>query len=132
MPPFIVAVDLGGTQIRAALCGTDGQIFRRVARLTEAKEGPDAVIARIFEAITEAIGDTPVADVAGIGIGAPGPLNPITGVVLEAPNLPGWHNTSRSARWSASGSAGQPSSATTPMWPAWPSITTAPAAAFGT
>ncbi len=92
MPPFIVAVDLGGTQIRAALCGTDGQIFRRVARLTEAKEGPDAVIARIFEAITEAIGDAPVAEVAGIGVGAPGPLNPITGVVLEAPNLPGWHN----------------------------------------
>jgi predicted NBD/HSP70 family sugar kinase len=60
MPPYIVAVDLGGTQIRAALCGTDGQIFRRVARLTEAKEGQDAVIARIFEAITEAIGDAPV------------------------------------------------------------------------
>ena len=33
-----------------------------------------------------------MADVAGIGIGAPGPLNPITGVVLEAPNLPGWCN----------------------------------------
>ena len=76
MPPFVVAVDLGGTQIRAALCGTDGQIFRRVARLTEAREGPDAVIARIFEAITEAIGDAPAADVAGIGIGVPGPLNP--------------------------------------------------------
>jgi glucokinase len=92
MSSLIVAVDLGGTQIRAALCGIDGQIFRRVARLTEAKEGPDAVIARIFEAITEAIGDVPVADVAGIGVGAPGPLNPITGVVLEAPNLPGWCN----------------------------------------
>ena len=90
MSSFIVAVDLGGTQIRAALCGIDGQIFRRVAKLTEAKDGVDAVIARIFEAITEAIGDASVADVAGIGIGAPGPLNPITGVVLEAPNLPGW------------------------------------------
>ena len=50
------------------------------------------MIARIFEAITEAIGDAPVAELAGIGIAAPGPLNPITGVVLEAPNLPGWHN----------------------------------------
>jgi glucokinase len=90
MPPLIVAVDLGGTQIRAALCGADGQIFRRVARLTEAKEGPEAVYGRIYAAISEAIGDAPIAEVAGIGIGAPGPLNPTTGIVREAPNLPGW------------------------------------------
>jgi len=92
MSSLIVAVDLGGTQIRAALCGIDGQIFRRVAKLTEAKDGPDAVIDRLYAAITEALGDAPPADVVGIGIGAPGPLNPITGVVLEAPNLPGWCN----------------------------------------
>ncbi len=29
---------------------------------------------------------------AGIGISAPGPLNPITGVVVAPPNLKGWHN----------------------------------------
>ena len=63
-----------------------------MAKLTEAKDGPEAVIGRIYDAITEAIGDTPAADVAGIGIGAPGPLNPITGMMLEAPNLPGWLN----------------------------------------
>ena len=89
MASYFVAVDLGGTQIRAALCGPDGQIFRRVARLTEAQEGLDAVIGRIFQTISEAIGDTPLAEVAGIGIGAPGPLNPMTGVVFQAPNLPG-------------------------------------------
>jgi glucokinase len=92
MAPLIVAVDLGGTQTRAALCGADGQIFRRVARLTEAKEGTDAVMGRIYEAISEAIGDAPLAEVAGIGIGAPGPVNPTTGVVREAPNLPGWQD----------------------------------------
>ena len=89
MASFFVAVDLGGTQIRAALCGLDGQIFRRVARLTEAQQGLDAVIERIFQAISETIGDTPPAEVAGIGIGAPGPINPTTGVVFQAPNLPG-------------------------------------------
>jgi glucokinase len=30
--------------------------------------------------------------VGGIGICAPGPLNPRTGVVINPPNLPGWHN----------------------------------------
>jgi glucokinase len=90
MSSLVVAVDLGGTQIRAALCGADGQIFRRVARLTVAKEGLEAVVGRIYDTIAEAIGDAPLADVTGIGIGAPGPLNPVTGILLEAPNLPGW------------------------------------------
>ena len=31
-------------------------------------------------------------NVGGIGICAPGPLNPKTGVVLNPPNLPGWRN----------------------------------------
>jgi glucokinase len=92
MAPYFVAVDLGGTQIRAALCGADGQIFRRIAKPTEAREGLDAVVTRIFETILEAVGDTPLAAVSGIGIGAPGPLNPITGIVMGAPNLPGWNN----------------------------------------
>ena len=29
---------------------------------------------------------------AGIGVSAPGPLNPITGCVVAPPNLKGWHN----------------------------------------
>lgn len=90
MSPYFIAVDLGGTQIRAALCGPDGQIFRRIARLTEAQDGLDAVIERVFQTITEAVGDTPLAEIAGIGVGAPGPINPITGVMLQAPNLPGF------------------------------------------
>ena len=32
----------------------------------------------------------PAGELAGIGIGAPGPLNPNTGIMMEAPNLPGW------------------------------------------
>jgi glucokinase len=34
----------------------------------------------------------PPAEIAGIGIGAPGPLNPNTGILMEAANLPGWIN----------------------------------------
>jgi glucokinase len=92
MPPYIIAVDLGGTQIRAALCDAGGQIYKRVARLTKAQEGPAAVLARINETIAEAAEGANMDTVAGIGIGAPGPLDPTTGTVLEAPNLPGWVN----------------------------------------
>ncbi len=92
MPPYIIAVDLGGTQIRAALCSPDGQIFRRVAKLTLAQEGQEAVIERIGRAISEAMEGAATGEMAGIGIGAPGPLNPTTGILLRAPNLPGWFN----------------------------------------
>lgn len=92
MPPYLIAVDLGGTQIRAALCDPQGQILRRIARPTLAAEGPEAVIRRLEEAIAAAMEGTPSDQIAGIGIGAPGPLNPISGIILEAPNLPGWVN----------------------------------------
>ncbi len=92
MNPYIVAVDLGGTQIRAALCDPNGQMFRRVARLTKAHDGPEAVLRRIKEAIAEALEGTNPDAVVGIGIGAPGPLDPASGIILAAPNLPGWQN----------------------------------------
>lgn len=92
MPPYVLAVDLGGTQMRAALCDRQGQILRRIAHPTQAAEGPDAVIKRLIAAITEAVDSTPIDQIGGIGIGSPGPLNPVSGIILQAPNLPGWFN----------------------------------------
>ena len=31
-------------------------------------------------------------DIAGVGVGAPGPLSTSRGVIYNAPNLPGWAN----------------------------------------
>lgn len=92
MTPNIVAVDLGGTQIRAAVCDPHGQIFKRVAKLTRAQEGPEAVLTRIKGTIAEAMEGTSPEAIIGIGIGAPGPLDPASGTILAAPNLPGWIN----------------------------------------
>ena len=39
-----------------------------------------------------AIEESLTGDVSAIGICAPGPLNPRTGVILNPPNLPGWRN----------------------------------------
>lgn len=85
----VIGVDLGGTQIRATLAGANGQLMNRVATLTLAHEGPDAVLERIYRSIEQAAGGEKFA---AIGIGAPGPTDPYQGVVLMGPNLPGWHN----------------------------------------
>jgi glucokinase len=54
---------------------------------TSAEEGLSAVLQAISQVLHN--GD---AQVAGIGICAPGPLDPTTGVILNPPNVPCWRN----------------------------------------
>jgi glucokinase len=57
---------------------------------TRASQGPDAVIDRIAGAIEDV--SKGVTEAMRIGLGAPGPIDPHHGVVIEAPNLSGWLN----------------------------------------
>ncbi len=89
----IVSVDLGGTHIRAAFFPTFEPTSATQTKIeTLAAEGPDAVIERIAKTIESQIPDNVENNQIRIGIGAPGPLDPATGLILEAPNLPGWKN----------------------------------------
>jgi len=90
--PLYVTVDLGGTQIRTAVCRADGTILQRIAIKTHSQEGREAVVTRLQDSIRAVMADFSWSDVAGIGIGAPGPLDPRRGIIFLAPNLPGWHN----------------------------------------
>jgi glucokinase len=89
--PLLVGVDLGGTQTRAAVVRAH-EIVARVSHPTPAQEGPAAVIAGIAAAIHEALelAEASVGSIGGIGVCAPGPLDPRTGIVFETPNLHGW------------------------------------------
>ncbi len=89
--PLVVGIDLGGTQIRAAVL-RGAQRLSRVGLLTGEDPTPERVIPRMIEAVEQAIGEAGVSleQIAGIGVGAPGPLNSRTGVVFSPPNLPGW------------------------------------------
>lgn len=91
---YSVGVDLGGTNIRVALVDRAGGIRHWTRRPTRAEEGPERVVRRIQEAIADVLNAAGVdrKDVVGIGIGAPGPLDWRTGVVLSPPNLPGWRD----------------------------------------
>jgi glucokinase len=91
----ILAVDLGGTQIRAALITSDRSVHCRRAVPTNDADGVDAVLGRIAE-VAGAVRDDAAADglppPIGVGISSPGPLDPWSGVVLMSPNLAGWHD----------------------------------------
>lgn len=91
MSQVIIGVDLGGTRVRAARLNYDLDILDRQETLTEDERGLDATLDTIKDLIRKVWPDDS-ARVAGIGISAPGPLNPVTGVVVAPPNLKGWHN----------------------------------------
>jgi glucokinase len=91
MSEAIIAVDLGGTRIRAARLNQNLDIEMREETLTEDERGLEDTLER-FKNIVRAVWPTDGTPVAGIGVSAPGPLNPITGVIVAPPNLKGWHN----------------------------------------
>ncbi len=90
-----IGVDVGGTKVAAGLVNSSGEISHhtRVPMVaTDAAEALAAVVSAIDSvrsAIAENVGGAPVS---GIGICAPGPLNPHTGVIVNPPNLPAWRN----------------------------------------
>lgn len=93
MSDYAVGVDLGGTKILTALVNDRGEVLARDRDATP-QEGPPAVVAAVAGTVTTVLRAAGVAgaQVRGIAVGAPGPLDPRTGIVYEPPNLRGWHD----------------------------------------
>ena len=91
MDSNVIAVDMGGTKILAAVVNAEGDILGTAKIPTKADKGAAVVIDRIASCIQKAVDKSRVAraSIQAVGIGAPGPLDPGTGIVLFAPNL-GW------------------------------------------
>jgi glucokinase len=85
-----VGIDLGGTNIKAGIVDSSWRLLRKVSVPTEADQGEDVVIENICAAAEKAAEETGWDGIRAIGIGSPGPLDHIEGVVHTAPNLPGW------------------------------------------
>ena len=89
----VVGVDIGGTKVAAGLVNANGEILTR-NKTPMLTSGPPS---NGLEAVSKAIrGLFPEPSshnqIAAIGICAPGPLNPNTGVIINPPNLAIWHN----------------------------------------
>lgn len=86
-------VDLGGTNIQVGIIDAKGNVFGRSKTKTDAAAGFDGVVARLLKAVDQACEDAGVerARLSCLGVGTPGPVDPSTGIVLEAVNLR-WDN----------------------------------------
>ncbi len=84
----VLGIDVGGTKIAAGLVNERAEILASAVVPTRAGEGYAVSLGQLYAAIRACLR----GEVSAIGICAPGPLNPKTGVVLNPPNLPGWRD----------------------------------------
>src|SRR5216684_4194049 len=93
---YFIGVDVGGTKVAAGLVNSSGEITHQM-RVPMVAEDAVAGLAAVISAIDSVIAAAKLepniqGSISGIGICAPGPLDPRTGVVINPPNLPGWRN----------------------------------------
>jgi len=91
---LLVGIDIGGTKVAVAAGDASGRIAARRRRSTEPSGCAEEDLARLAEDVRKVVGEVgaTLADVAAVGVTAPGPLDPEAGVVLLPPNLPGWRD----------------------------------------
>lgn len=84
----IIAIDIGGTQLRVAVYPQNSTIPIKVQR-SPSRGMEDGVFERLTSLIDSVWPDEPVDIICAA---VPGPLNPYTGIIIETPNIPAWTN----------------------------------------
>jgi glucokinase len=90
----VIGVDLGGTNVRAALVDCSGTVSARLKEPTLAKEGSKSVVARLAALMLrlQESAREQGKSVVAVGVGAPGVILGEQGVVVQSPNFPDWNN----------------------------------------
>lgn len=87
--PYVVGVDLGGTNVRAAVLNRNEQSLGRAENSSDAKAGVARTVKQIGNAVRGAIADAGVKieEVGAVGIAVPGHIDVPNGMVVWAPNF---------------------------------------------
>lgn len=86
-PQAVLALDVGGSGMKAAVVDEHGASLRAAERPTPADEGPDAVVAAIRSIARDLTGP----DVAAVGAVVPGSVDVAAGIARYSANL-GWRD----------------------------------------
>ncbi|MDP2932023.1 MAG: ROK family protein [Chloroflexota bacterium] len=90
----VLAVDMGGTKILAAIISDKYQVLAREYQPTLASEGPQAVIRRLLAAFDRLLSSQKMgpSELGAISLAIAGGMDTEKGLVTSSPNLPGWHD----------------------------------------
>lgn len=85
--------DLGGTKMLAKIYDSEYRTLGKKRKKTKGHAGVKLGLERMIQTIHQALEEAELtpADLSGIGVGCPGPLDLENGIIFEAPNL-GWYN----------------------------------------
>ena len=89
--PLYAAIDVGGTKIAAALVDAGGTLLTRSELPTPPKGSGEEVMATVAKLVAALAEDERWTEVAGLGIGSAGPVDPVRGTVSPV-NIPGWRD----------------------------------------
>ena len=89
-PRPVLALDIGGTKLAAAVVTSDGYTHGLMVQPTRRHEGWQAVTRRLFDMGRDAVKAADAGELRAVGIACGGPLDAPSGVLLSPPHLPGW------------------------------------------
>ncbi len=89
---LVIGVDVGGTKVAAGLVDGNGLIRCQTRIPMHAHGNAQEGFRAVTEAIDALLNSHDKDSVAGIGVCSPGPLDPISGVVINPPNVPCWRD----------------------------------------
>jgi len=89
---FIIGIDLGGTNLKVALLDLNCKIKDKEVLSTRSFLEKDDLILGILHAVNRFIkyNNLSKAEILGVGLGLPGPVDAKAGIVHFFPNIPGW------------------------------------------
>lgn len=87
-----IGIDLGGTGIKGAIVTRNGELRNLVSVRTPVEEGREGILRELFSLISTLISKSGEL-ITGIGIGSAGRIDPVTGTIIAAVNLPGCEGT---------------------------------------
>ncbi|MCA9404124.1 MAG: ROK family protein [Candidatus Omnitrophica bacterium] len=95
MDRHILGIDVGGTNVKLGIVAPGGKI---VARANIGTKNHSRSKLQLIKAMVQTAGELIASeglakqDFCGVGIGLPGLIDPVGGIVRYLPNIPGWRN----------------------------------------
>ncbi len=84
---YYIGIDIGGTNLRAAILDEECNLVDKLKISNEVEEGPEYNLDKLILEIKERWSDK---EIISVGVGCPGPLDIRSGTILVTPNLRTW------------------------------------------
>ncbi len=89
---YLVGIDMGASHLHFALADFSGEVMNTLTEKVGPEDGPRKTIAQIKRGLRKLVPARKRGRLRGVALGVPGIVDPRSGLVLFANNLPGWTN----------------------------------------